>query len=484
MKNSKLLLALFAILLAAGAAFLASKAPDPGRTREAAAGPAPLPPVPSQPQEKPAPSPEDPEEPEERVALQDPAEPEPLPLPGEENFELADAQWIRGQVVAPPATPPDLSLEVVAVALARGEIVTDPGKSLSGDRSILEFFERDGRAISRRSVSLGLGAGAFELPMPATADRAALFVDGQYLYLKTAEIVELSTRDESSDPIELRAELGSSLHIVVQPPPGVAADSIAGTAVQLVGLLDSDLFQQDEDRSMKRREARWVPGEPIVWRGLPEGLRISLTASHPDHVDASLMVTRLLEARERRVELQLGSGETLLGQVTDEEGLGIADATLVLRIDSRSSGLLHMSSAFLDLTEEPIVLQTKPDGSFELRGLEPGTIEIEVTKAGWSKATVQELSLPRDEPLEIQLSRGERIAGRVQWPDGSPAVGARVAVRSELSQSTHYGETNLQGRFLISGLVPGPLIVHAELDQRTRSDDAMKEEVAPTVADR
>lgn len=486
MKNSKLLLALLAVLLAAGAAFLASKisAKDPARTREPAAEPAPLLPAPSEPQEESTAAPWEPEEQVDRVALQEPVEPDPLPVTGAENFDLDGAQWIRGQVVAPPATPPDLSLEVVAVALARGEVVADPGESLSGDRSVLEFFERDGRAISRRSVSLGLGAGAFELPMPATADRAALFVDGQYLYLKTAEIVELGSRDESSDPIELRAELGSSLRIVVQPPQGVDAASIEGTAVQLVGVLDSDLFQQDAERTMKRREARWIPGEVIVWRGLPEGLRLSLTASHPDHVDASLMVTRLLEARERRVELRLGSGETLVGKVTDEEGLGIADATLLIRVDSRSSGLLNMSSAFLDLTEEPIVLQTGTDGSFELRGLEPGTIEIEAQKPGWSKVTVQDLSLPRDEPLEIQLSRGERIAGRVQWPDGTPAVGARVAVRSELSQSTHYGETNLQGRFLISGLVPGPLIVHAELDRRTRSDDAVNEEVAPTVADR
>lgn len=94
------------------------------------------------------------------------------------------------------------------------------------------------------------------------------------------------------------------------------------------------------------------------------------------------------------------------------------------------------------------------DGRFVLRGLEPvGLLILSAEAPGYAR--VHQSIDPQgaaEFELVLELSRGVTIDGRVEWPDGTPAVGADVSCLVQSLERTHRwhaGRTDSKGEYSI-----------------------------------
>jgi hypothetical protein len=91
------------------------------------------------------------------------------------------------------------------------------------------------------------------------------------------------------------------------------------------------------------------------------------------------------------------------------------------------------------------------DGGFRLRAIPPGPIELRIEAPSCLAAT-EDLGELADgavvEGIEIRL-RSDVIAGRVEWPDGTPAAGCSVEMYCTRPSSVPGGRTAADGTFAI-----------------------------------
>ena len=107
----------------------------------------------------------------------------------------------------------------------------------------------------------------------------------------------------------------------------------------------------------------------------------------------------------------------------------------------------------------PVVL-TDHDGRFALTG--PLTrATIAASKSGYSRREVT--STLQDESIEIRLSRGAAISGRVLDEFGDPVVGARVAAEAakagKNAAAVATAEVDDRGEYRLGGLGPEPVVI-------------------------
>lgn len=103
-----------------------------------------------------------------------------------------------------------------------------------------------------------------------------------------------------------------------------------------------------------------------------------------------------------------------------------------------------------------------PDGSFEVRGVPAGPIDLWIDARGRERPEPRRVVVPpggAPEPLRIELAVARTIAGRVVRPDGSAVGGASVSWLLESSLGEPLGRetptqatTDNDGRFVLSGL--------------------------------
>jgi hypothetical protein len=186
------------------------------------------------------------------------------------------------------------------------------------------------------------------------------------------------------------------------------------------------------------------------WQQLPPG-RWMLIAEAAGYQRFFLESVELLEGRATsEVIVPLVRGYTLRGRVYDlASNTGIASAYITyhpagegfyqgnfrLRPDTRSS----------------------QDGTFVLSGLPPGRITLDVSARNYAQ---RELDLTVDDdmaPLEIGLSAGGSISGRLTTSDGVTSVAGYAGLyRIEGSGSSGgEGRTNEAGEFVFESLAPG-----------------------------
>ncbi len=92
------------------------------------------------------------------------------------------------------------------------------------------------------------------------------------------------------------------------------------------------------------------------------------------------------------------------------------------------------------------------EGNFSVRGIGPGTWQVEATKGDWERTVERTVTIERGMTevfVELPFERGLRLSGQVV--EGGAPLGGAV-----LSVGDVYGRADREGRFALEGLMPGP----------------------------
>lgn len=198
--------------------------------------------------------------------------------------------------------------------------------------------------------------------------------------------------------------------------------------------------------------------------GLPIGEALIL-AERDGYAAAGAAVD--LRSGDQRIELTLRPGLTLAGQVTDGRGEPVSGALVEVAgappFPARSSGT------------------SRPDGSFHLGGLIPGSHRLTVSARGFVRADL-EVTIPAHDPppVVVRLEAGCVLRGLFLGVDTAELQGAEVgAVADDGTVLT--GSISRAGAYEIDGLRPGAWTVVGSLHGGARQARAPIE-VAPGTA--
>lgn len=367
-----------------------------------------------------------------------------------ESFPVAQAEWIAGRVVFPDRAPPDETVEVWAfeVELAVGMMDAGGVGEFANAPDIARRGELEKGWWSRRAVEAD---GSFRVPLPKDATKAMFLVDGRYLFLEELAAAEVG----KEEALVLRPALGAWIvGRCTLPANAEPADAPVGA---IVSVGEHRRTPVGADLSF---EVRGAPPEPKA-----------RVAVRPARLASGRVGDLRFDAgAKREVEIALRFGGRVSGRVVDDQGTGLAGATVAFESQTFS----FFGGDLEDDEDEGDDRKSGPDGSFELFGLpEKGFVRAELE--GFLDGATEPLRLPEGEVVRgitIELSRGHRVAGSVSWPDGAPAVGAKVTASTlETLQrggmtingmpSVSSATTDGEGKFAISGLGDGPTTLFA-----------------------
>jgi len=364
-----------------------------------------------------------------------------------------------------------------AVGPASGAVVLGDAGADAGRTELPEVADGDRAALTAdhaEPAALGGEAGGPEqLPDAAAALEAA-----EPLALLTGRVVDEAGRPVAEAKVVFHGGGGLLLARRLAPGgefpdrPQTATDDDGRFALE-VELLPAD--DEDEDA---------LPGL------LGGGGHGQLALVHQAFRTGMHDCPRLVQATLDMGTLVLEPGARVSGRVVDENGRPIADAEVSGRnIAAQSGGL---SGGIFSLiagraAETHGASISGPDGRFVVTGLGPGPAEISASAEGRQLGLVEDLELAPHQTHDVGdvvLGAGAAIAGWVLDDAGRPVLGARLRVSSMMRimlnsmddmPRRHMGqefrmraESDVEGRFELSGLSPGQYSVHVEAEGFSR----------------
>ncbi|HKB16736.1 MAG TPA: carboxypeptidase-like regulatory domain-containing protein, partial [Planctomycetota bacterium] len=189
-----------------------------------------------------------------------------------------------------------------------------------------------------------------------------------------------------------------------------------------------------------------------------------VTISADGFVPAKIEKVEVAPNQVRRgLEVRLARTATARGRVVDAEtgapvpGAAVAqsDAGVPLPVLVARPGNFPRGSGW-----------TRQDGTFEVAGIAPGTVELRATREGFVEGKSEPVEVRPGavvEGIAIPLSRGGGLDGFAIGKDGKPWVGARVSVRNPRKGGWPGNvSTDESGYFRIEALEPGEYQVTAQ----------------------
>lgn len=229
----------------------------------------------------------------------------------------------------------------------------------------------------------------------------------------------------------------------------------------------AEILVRDFGKGMK--ELRALSDEDGVFRidGIASDGFVELSVSHADYGTYS---DQKVPANSSDLEIVLKGLGALKGVVVTPEGT--APDSFVVQPQQSAPGL----AVTKQLKAETYGTQ---DGSFEYRGLQPGSYALQVRAPGYAATTISDILLAEGEVKDlgtVELRPGGVVFGTVvDGASGAPVPGARVqivqgssrfvrtppgrasAVAAEGGEGSAVQATDARGEFSFSGLKGGPL---------------------------
>ncbi len=355
------------------------------------------------------------------------------------DIALSDPLQIGGRVSGPDGRPLSGARvwagELKGMVQAANVIVPEPPPLLSEARS-------DGNG---RFVLTGLPAGSFHVRAEAEgfADTVAADVSA------------------GKGDLELVLSAGITVH-------GRVIDAAGGTPIQgaevRIGLRH---FKKSVSESDGKFTVRGVSPEEVYYG------KSALRVTHPEygmHSADETMVLGRTEATPLEIRLARAAYD-IEGQVRDFHGSPVASAQVWLESMGEEGGYTSPEDRTL----------SGPDGGFRIR--EPSWLRhnvsrlklgVVVSHPAYAAARVGPLDLPETgqpwHPLEVVLTEGAVLEGKIADKEGLPLSGARVTVsRAETGKRSALGldafvsarkaHSAKDGGYRIRGLEPGPVVV-------------------------
>jgi protocatechuate 3,4-dioxygenase beta subunit len=306
----------------------------------------------------------------------------------EGDRELQEAIWVEGRVVIPEGTPPDEHVEILA-----------DGRKFKS------------RPPHRRPIE---SDGSFRVAFARGTEVGVLTLEARYLYLEDRVSISHSTPPKN---IVLKPKIGGVIRGLLVPSDSSSSSrmSLVGCRVRASGHLEVESTQSS---GSIERVARVSPTLEFELGGLPEIYVYQI----------SIRTFGIAAPSPKEVEVEAGK----VSQVTFEIPLGVRVSGHV--VDEKNTPVgsiwIHAYSHSVDGTlGYDVATSTDSRGAFSLAGIHPGTVTLraEGPDSRWAALNVGDLiDGARQEGVEIVLKSTQTIAGRVVWPDGTPATDCAI----------------------------------------------------------
>ena len=279
-----------------------------------------------------------------------------------------------------------------------------------------------------------------------------------------------------SEMIAVDAETNEELEILLEPGRSIygrvvdaAGNPVAGASVRPEPVLTDMQRWPQFQRSIQRAEMQSRDDGTFRLAGLPPHDEYSVYVSRSGFADSAAHGIELGAERDvSGVEVTLLLGGAIAGRVIDDDGAAVAGVTVSAQreptqdeMDRRRRSRISLGRSF-----RPTAAPVADDGTFEMRGLTPGTYNLSVSKEGLLPAARADVIVEDNEVVQLEdlvLGEGETLRGRVVSADGEAIEGAQVTWRGSSSPGARpifrarpsSVETDERGEFVITGLAPG-----------------------------
>ncbi len=390
---------------------------------------------------------------------------DPLPNTAAHEPGATDAVAERPKTAATPKAPPGANASPAAVVpLPFRE--TPQTRPNSAKLTLIVRWTRDGApaaGVNVWTVAFGQANSSSESPAGRTG------ADGKLVFENLAPGTVTAHADRSNAYTTIRLESGADVTATLDLPKGIDVDgSVEGV----------------DDRDESNPTFGPVPGADVYmsyattyerWfhvatadregrfhlRDVGEGQ--SFTARAPGYTPAFWEPVKghSGDRADVTILLQGRKSASLAGRVIDETGTPISGA--IVRVGAAAPGRLTVTDGHDCGDFPPMIAQTSAEGRFRVDGLSPRLQSVMVRAVG--RGVVRQdvtLGVGEVRTLDMTLSRGWTLTGRVAQADGSPPKDCVVSVGTPGTFECQETRCAADGTFELPGLRPGSASVAVE----------------------
>jgi uncharacterized GH25 family protein len=252
-------------------------------------------------------------------------------------------------------------------------------------------------------------------------------------------------------------------------------------------------LRSDEKGVNVRRTAKTDPQGGFEVKGLREGSYL-LSAGAKGYFSLKSKLVEVSEKGERVFNLTLEQGSSIAGRVLDTAGNPIAAAVVRPSVAIPNGGWNQEISSLVNSLRD-LNAQTDAEGRYRLEGLSAHTgYSVAASHRDYASSTVEGLNLGAKESLEdveLKLTRGGTVKGRVLDENGAGIPGANVSANLErppgedqpqfffANQGGSSATTDREGGYTLAHLAAGSYGLRAQAKDRmsaTRGQVTVAEE--------